>query len=163
MTDILQALTASSLFHELSKAQCQAFVPLAHPQHVARGEYLFRLGQPAATLYVVRSGVVELTMPLSMRNGEQEVTVEEARAGDTVAWSALIAPYRFTMSARAGDDVELLGFSSSDLRAALAAKPDVGLSIMANLAQVIARRLQVTQVVWTRGLQRGVDVSLGAA
>ena len=163
MSDALQVIAASSLFHGLSMEQCQAFVPLARPHLVAKGEYLFRLGQLAPTLFIVRSGILELTMPLSMRGGEQEVAVEEARAGDTVAWSALIDPYRFTMSARAGSDVELLGFSPSDLRAALAAQPDIGLRILTNLAQVIARRLQVTQTMWTRELQRAVNVTFGSA
>ncbi|MDO8794144.1 MAG: cyclic nucleotide-binding domain-containing protein [Vicinamibacterales bacterium] len=163
MSDPLTVIVASSIFHGLSMEQCQAFVPIARPQHVAKGEYLFRLGQSAPTLFIIRSGVVELTMPLSMRGKDQEVTVEEARAGETVAWSALIAPYRFTMSARAGSDVELLGFSPPDLRAALAAQPDVGLRILNNLAQVIARRLQVTQTMWTRELQRTVNVTFGSA
>ena len=163
MSDVLQVIAASSLFHGLSMEECQAFVPLARPQLVAKGEYLFRLGQLAPTLFIVRSGLVELTMPLSMRGGDQDVAVEEARAGDTVAWSALIDPYRFTMSGRAGSDVELLGFSPSDLQAALAAQPDIGLRILTNLAQVIARRLQVTQTLWTRELQRAVNVTFGSA
>lgn len=163
MSDALQVIAASSLFHGLSMEQCQAFAPLARPQHVAKGEYLFRLGQSASTLFIVRSGVVELTMPLSMKGEDQEVAVEEAHAGETVAWSALIDPYRFTMSARAGSDVELLGFSPPDLRAALAVQPDVGLRILTNLAQVIARRLQVTQTMWTRELQRAVNATFGSA
>ena len=67
-----------------------------------------KLGDEAAVLFVVRSGAVELTMPLSVRGADHEldVVVGEASQGETVAWSALIEPHRCTMSARAGSDVE---------------------------------------------------------
>ena len=161
MKDASQTIAEASLFRGLSSEQCQAFVSLAREQRAAKGDYLFHLGETAGTLFIIRSGVVQLTMPLAMKGGDREVVVQEAHAGETVAWSALIEPHRLVMSARAGTDVELLGFSGRELLAALDAKPVVGMRIMTNLAQVIARRLQVTQTMWTRELQRAVNVTFG--
>jgi CRP-like cAMP-binding protein len=155
------ALARSSLFSGLSVAQCEPFVPVACERRVSKGDYLFRLGEPAEALFIIRSGIVHLTMPLSMNGTEREVVVQEASAGETVAWSALIEPHRFTMSARAGSDVELLGFSTRVLQAALRANPDAGVQIVTNLATVIARRLQVMHAMWTRDLQRAVDETFG--
>lgn len=155
------AVAASSLFRGLMPDQCEPFGPLAGEQSVSKGGYLFRLGEPAARLLVIRRGTVELTMPLSLKGGDRDVVVEEARAGETIAWSALIEPYRFTMSARAGTDVELLAFSRHALQRAMEAHPDAGLQILANLARVIVRRLQVMQTMWTRELQRTVNVTFG--
>lgn len=159
--DTLGAMLSSSLFRGLTAEQCESFVPLARAQSISKGDYLFRLGQPAGTLFIIRSGVVQLTMPLSVKGGDREVVVQEARAGETIAWSALIEPYRYTMSARAGTEVELIGFSPRELQVALEAKPEVGLRILTNLAQVIARRLQVMHTMRTRELQRAVNVTFG--
>lgn len=154
-------VAASSLFRGLTAAQCNPFVALATVQTVPKGDYLFRLGHQAGALFVIRSGVVQLTMPLAMKSGDREVVVEEAHPGDTVAWSALIEPYRCTMSARAGTDVELLVFPPRALEAALGANSDAGLRVLTNLAKVIARRLQVTHAMWTRELQRVVIETIG--
>ncbi len=106
---------------------------------------------------MVGEGLVELTMPLAIPGGDREVVVGIVRAGETLAWSALIEPHRFTMSARAGTDVELHGFARADLQAALRTHPEAGLRVLENLAKVVGRRLQVVQTLWTRSLQRSVN------
>lgn len=159
--DRLHAIAGASLFRGLTTEQCASLAPLAGDKAFSKGDSLFRLGQPAGELFIIRSGVVQLTIPLSMRGGEREVVVEEAQAGETVAWSALVEPYRFTMSARAGTDVELLAFSPRELLAALDARPEIAQRVLTNLAQVIARRLHVTQAMWTRELQHAVSMTFG--
>lgn len=157
MSDARGELAAAQLFAGLTAEQRAPFAPLARPSRAARGQRLFSMGEPAGVLYVVADGVVELTMPLAVSGGEHEVVVGVARAGETVAWSALIEPHRYTMSARAGTDVELVGFARADLQEALRGHPETGLRVLENLAQVVGRRLQVVQVLWTRALQRSVN------
>ena len=156
----LQAIEGARLFRGLTAGQCAPFAPLAREQRFAKGETLFKLGDEASVLFVVRSGVVELTMPLSVHGAEQELVVGEAHPGETVAWSALIEPHRCTMSARAGSDVELLGFARADLQGALRADPETGMQVLTNLGMVVGRRLQVMQALWTRELQRSVNLTL---
>jgi CRP-like cAMP-binding protein len=155
----LDAMVASTLFQGLSAADCLPFVETASARRLSKGDDLFRLGQPADSLFIVRSGVVHLTMPLTIRGGKHEVVVQDAGPGDTIAWSALIAPRRFTMSARVDDDTELLAFAADRLRAAFDANPRAGLQIMTNVATVIAQRLQVMHTMCARGLQRAVNES----
>ncbi len=159
--DARDPVATSTLFAGLTPEERALFVPLATPRGVPRGEYLFRLGDRAGALFVVRSGIVDLTMPLVMRSGDREVVVEEAHAGDTVGWSALIEPYRCTMSARAGTDAELLAFDPDALKSALRTHADEGLQVVSNIAKVIAHRLQVTHTMWTRELQRTVFETFG--
>lgn len=161
MTSTSHTLAASALFRGLSAEQCEPFVALVSEQHLAPGQILFQLGQPADALFIVRDGVVDLTMPLSMQGRDRDVVVQEAGTGETVAWSALIEPYRFTMNARARTEVELLAFSPRAFRVAVARHPDAGVWIMTNLAKVIARRLQVMHAMWTRELQRTVHETFG--
>ena len=159
--DRLEAIRQSTLFTGIEPAQCKVFLAIIHEQEAKPGEYLFRLGDPARMLYIIRSGTVHLTMPIAMNGTVKEVVVQEARAGETVAWSALVAPFRFTMSGRAGTDVELIAFSTRELQAAIEAYPDAGVRVVTNLAAVIARRLQVMHAMWTRELQRTINVTFG--
>ena len=159
--EILDALERSTLFHGVTAAECEAFLPLVTERSARRDEYLFRLGSPAEALFIIRHGIVHLTMPLAMNGTVREVVVQEAEQGDTIAWSAFIEPYRFTMSARAGTDVELLAISTRDLQAALQAYPEAGVRVVTNLARVIAKRLQVMHAMWTREVQRAVNVTFG--
>lgn len=157
----LDAIIGSTLFRGLPAAACQPFVSIACPRRLNKGDYLFRLGEPANTLFIIRSGTVHLTMPLTVRANEREIVVQEAGIGETLAWSALIEPCRFTMSARGGSDIDLLAFATRDMRAAFAANPDAGLQVMTNLATVIAQRLQVMHAICTRDLQRAVQETFG--
>ena len=159
--DALDTIATSTLFRGLVRNQCASFVPVARERQVPQGEYLFRLGQEARALFIVRSGVVELTVPLAMNGRERDVVMEQARAGETVAWSALIEPYRFTMSGRTATDVGLLEFARTDLQAMLALNPEAGVRIMTNLAKVVGRRLHVVQAMWNRELQRTVTETFG--
>lgn len=155
--DTASAIASSALFSGLTAEQCAPFALIAHERHVTAGDYVFRLGEGADTLFVIRAGTVELTLPLKMTGDDRDVIVEEAGQGDTIAWSALIEPHRFTMSARAGTDAELLAFARRDLQTMLAARPDAGVRIMTNLARVIGRRLHLVQTMWHRELQRTVS------
>lgn len=48
-----------------------------------------------------------------------------------------------------------------ELQVALEARPEVGLRILTNLAQVIARACRLMHTMRTRGLQRAVNVTVG--
>lgn len=159
--DTLQALAASDLFQGVPPNRVEPFVALARPERVRTGNYIFRLGDRAERLFIIRRGVVHLTMPIEMHGNEREVVVQEAHERETVGWSALVEPYRFTMTASTGSDVDLIAFSTRELQTVVEACPDAGLRIMANLAAVIATRLQVMHAMWTRELQRAVSETFG--
>lgn len=154
--DTAAVFAASTLFRGLTPEQCAPFVPIAREHRVAAREYIFRLGEEAELLFVVRRGTVELTLPLKLTGEDRDVVVEEAREGDTIAWSALIEPHRFTMGGRGQGDVELLGFARRDLQTLVVALPDAGVRIMTNLSRVMGHRLHLVQTMWHRELQRTV-------
>lgn len=126
---------------------------------VASGQTLFALGQPADSLYVVERGQMLLTLPMSVRGHEQSIVVEERAARQAVGWSALIPPHRFTLSATAAVDTDLLVFDRAALLGHFAAHPEVGCVFMRNLAALVGQRLQVLQAMWLREMQRVVAMS----
>ena len=125
---------------------------------LSSGAELFHLGQDAEALFLLQRGRIRLTLPMQVRGHEENILVEERVPGDTIGWSALIAPYRFTLTAIAPLETEVLTLSREALRAHFAGHPSVGQAVALNLAEVIGQRLQLFQTMWLREMQRTVEL-----
>ena len=84
--------------------------------------------------------------------------MEERVPGQTVGWSALIPPYRFTLTATAPLETEVIAFSRDVMRDYFAAHPSFGYAVALNLAAVIGQRLQLFQTMWLREMQRAIEL-----
>ena len=153
MTDILP-----DLFKGLTPEEALQTLAFGSRMTVASGAELFRLGDPADRIYVIERGRVHLTLPMEVRGREENILVEERNPGQTVGWSALIPPFRFTLTAAAPLETELIAFSRKALREHFAAHPAVGYAVSINLAAVIGQRLQLFQTMWLREMQRTVEL-----
>jgi len=125
---------------------------------VPSGASLFRLGDPAECLFLTESGRIRLTLPMQVRGREEDVLIEEKLPGQTVGWSALIPPYRFTLTATAALETEVIALSREALRSYFESEPSAGYKIGLNLAIVVGRRLQLVQAMWLREVQRTVEL-----
>lgn len=142
----------------LSEEEAASLLALGTTTAVARGELLFRLGAVADALYVVERGRIVLTLPLHIRDGEEQVVVEEKQPGDTLGWSGLVAPHRFTLNATAAVDSQVRLFPRAVLLEHFRTHPSVGCRVMQSVAAVIGHRLQVFQTMWLREMQRAVEL-----
>ena len=148
----------SDLVKDLAEADAAEVLALGVRGRIESGGELFRLGAEAASLYVIERGRISLTLPLQVQGREEDILVEERLPGQTVGWSALIPPHRFTLKATAQLETEVLAFSRDALLAHFAAHPLVGYVITHNLASVVGQRLQVFQAMWLREMQRVVEL-----
>lgn len=123
----------------------------------ARSE-LFRMGDAADRLFIIDRGRIRLTLPMQVRGQEEAVQVEESVPGQIVGWSALIPPYRFTLTASAPLETELIALSRDSLRGYFEKNPSIGYTVSLNLAAVIGRRLQLFQTMWLREMQRNLEL-----
>lgn len=155
--DRLQVLRSSELLDGISEEQCRGLDASAVASSFSPGEAIFRLGEEASSLYVVASGGVELTFPLAIMGEMKEVRFQTLGAGQALAWSALVAPHKLTVNARAAQASVLLGFSRETLGQAFTRDPVLGLRVMSNLARVIGFRLHELQALWVREVQRNVS------
>lgn len=147
--ELLQGLSPQQLDRVLARSKTMA---------AASGQVLFQLGEPATQVFLIKSGVVALSLPLQIQSAERNVSVREQGPGETVGWSALVAPERYTLSARAVTDSELLTLTSAQLRELFVEDQSIGFCITRNLAELVALRLHKLQAMWLRELQRGLDV-----
>jgi CRP-like cAMP-binding protein len=145
------------LLKTLTPAEAAEVLSLGSRVQLASGAELFSLGAPADHLYLVDRGRISLTLPMQVQGREQDVQVEERLPGQTVGWSGLIPPYRFTLKATALLETEVVALSRSSLLEHFARNPYVGYAITRNLAAVIGQRLQVFQAMWLREMQRTVE------
>jgi len=153
----LETLKNAELFGGLSEEQRRAVAALAGERRAAAGETLFRLGESAEALYVIRRGRADLTFPLQVMGETREVRFQSLEAGRTLAWSALVPPHRLTLSASATTDLELLVMERRRILALLDEQPPIGQVVMSNLAGVVAARFHELLALWVREVQRNVS------
>ena len=122
---------------------------------------LFELGGAADHLYVIDRGRVNLTLPMQVFGHEEDILVEERLAGQTLGWSALIPPHRFTLKATAQIDTELLAFRAGRCSTTSPPTRAVGYAVVGNVAATVGQRLQVFQAMWLREMKRVLELSRG--
>jgi len=146
------------LLKDLSPEDAKGVLALGKRLLLSSGSELFHLGEDAVALHVIQRGRLKLTLPMQVRGHDEQVLVEERIPGQTVGWSALIPPYRFTMTATAPLETEVITLSREALLAHFAEHPGVAQTISLNLASVIGQRLQLFQAMWLREMQRTVEL-----
>jgi CRP/FNR family transcriptional regulator len=144
------------LFDGLPPDEVDGLLSLASPIALHEGEELFGLGDEANRIFLVVSGQVRLTLPLSVGERQVDVMVGERMPGHMVGWSGLIPPHRFTFKAVAVPDTELLVLARPPLLAFFNEKPHVGYLVYSNLARIVGQRLQLFQTMWVREMQHVV-------
>jgi len=141
------------IFHNILDHDVANLCAQGHTVTFDAGHVLFERGQDAEDLMILREGVVELLFPIMILGVTREVTMETKQAGAVVAWSSLVSPYHFTLSARCTSDCRLVTFDRYTLYSFFEDDPHTGYLFMRNLAGVIGRRLQAMQTIWMHDLQ----------
>ncbi len=105
-------------------------------------DVIFRAGTPADTFYLVRSGVVELTV--DAYSGFPQV-IQLINEGSVLGWSWLFAPYVWKFDAVAATPVRTIAIDAAALRDHFVEDPASGFRVMARVAAVMNERLDATR------------------
>lgn len=143
MQSVGDLLTSHPFFAGLDERLVRRLDRCSHNVHFRRGEYLFREGEDADRLLVLRRGRVALDVNVPGR-GEQVVSTVEA--GDVVGWSWFVPPYTWFFDARAVTDVSAVSVDASCLRDKCETDPVLGYMLMKRIAQVMYQRLQAARL-----------------
>ena len=145
MIDTIFPLRDCELLRKLNDAELSSIAIICTKTRMAEGDPLFQEGQAADHIYIVTNGRIALQKSLGdhrKKTQRGEATIAFCRPDEVVGWSALVEPYRYTLSATAWEPTQLLSIKASLLRRAMELNPDVGFRIMRSLSEVMARRLQ---------------------
>ena len=146
------------LMNGLPPDEAERVIALGSRVTLPSGAVLFHLGAEADGVFLIERGRIVLTLPMQIGGREQDILVDERLPGQTVGWSGLIPPHRFTLKATAPLETEVRALSRASLLGHFAAHPDVGYAVMRNLASVVGQRLQVFQTMWLREMQRVIEL-----
>ena len=146
-------MSRSALFEGIAFSDIEALCSQERNLTFKAGDRLFERGEEARGLMILKEGLVELFIPIEIIGVTRDVPVETKQAGDVVAWSALVAPYRFTLGARCASDCVLAVLGREALEEFFSDHLLAGYLFMRNLSRVIGGRLQSMQTMWLRDLQ----------
>jgi CRP-like cAMP-binding protein len=132
-------LPSCYLFQKLSAPQLEALAAITFEEQYQKGQWLFQKDQEADKLYLVKKGAVELLIKVQ---DTIEIPIAIMRPNNgCVGISALVDPFRYTLSARCTEDSTLLIIKREDLQALMCKDHELGCVMMNNLAQKLLARL----------------------
>jgi CRP-like cAMP-binding protein len=138
---LVEFLKHVSLFEGLAPRELVRVARIVHEREYADGEYVCEEGRPAAALFVVRRGVVEVVRQ-GAEGQEVPVALLEPPGSFEEAAAIGVAVIRW-FSVRARGPVSLLALGKSDLDALTLNFPVLANKILIRLAQIMAIRLQM--------------------
>jgi CRP/FNR family cyclic AMP-dependent transcriptional regulator len=122
---------------------------------LGEGETLFRAGDPGESLYLVRSGEVELSI---QDNVGQKITLDNAGPGDFFGEIALLDEEARTATAVALAETELIELDRGDLLLLFGQKPDAALHMLAAMGRMTRKADALLRQRVSRNLNEEVEV-----
>jgi NTE family protein len=141
------------LFAELSLQLREQIAALAKSVSLARGDWLFRVGDTADAVYVVRLGHIEV-----LSDGATPATLNTLTRGAVLGELALLSDSVRSASIRALRDSELLRIDRDSFHALLGSMPELAIG----LTRTLSRQLQASRAIPVARRPRPVTVALYA-
>ncbi len=135
--ETMELLTEVPIFSLLDNQERAALMKLMRPRPLAAGEVLFRTGDVADSLYVIRSGVVDVF--IDTYEGER-LKLLELEAGDVVGEVSFLDGGPRAGTAVGQKDCDLLEFDRSELFEFVKCHPHAALDLLT----VMGKRLRST-------------------
>ena len=124
------------LFEGIPSHVIDEIAHLAGKESFPAEHVLFREGEFAESLYILKDGQVAITI-----QGKTPVTFPIDEPGSAFGWSALVEPRRYTATAEFTMDSQVIKIDGERLLRVFENHPLDGLTIMRRVAGVISRRL----------------------
>lgn len=146
MIDHIKQLQRSNLFGELTEDELCVLAPFCSDFVAIEDAMIFTEGRQASYLYVLTEGKIALQKHIRVPHARhsRRTTITLCYPGDTVGWSALVDPYRYTLSGVAWESSRLIRIEARMLRKALNTYPEMGYKVMTALSFIMSRRLRQT-------------------
>jgi CRP-like cAMP-binding protein len=141
-----ESLKALPLFRGLTDADMEIIVSMMDEIVVPQGNLLFKQGAMATSLYVVRSGSIEVAQ--ADADGREQV-VATVGAGDCLGEMALVRQTTRSGSARAKETASILVLKADKLETLASRQPQAWGRLQKNIASILADRLEaISRELW---------------
>ena len=132
-------LSRTRFFGQLTAKQLERVAALSEWQQYAEGQKVYRIGEPAAAVYVLVQGMVSLTINFGDRNASAGDIV---RRGELFGWAALTPNCNLRIAtASCLTSCSLLAVDGTGLVGLMEQDHTVGYRLMTQLSQLISGTL----------------------
>ena len=135
-------LSSCYLFQGLSESQLDHIHKIGSEAVIKAGQWLFREGETAEQMYVLKDGAVELLT--TVEEVELPITIVR-KSGNCFGTSTMVPPHQYSLSARCAEDGTLLRIQKTDLEQLIKEDCELGNTLLANLAKHFLDRLKETR------------------
>jgi CRP/FNR family cyclic AMP-dependent transcriptional regulator len=146
-------LTTVELFEHLGEDDRRRLADAIDLRRLAPGEVLFHAGEPGESLYIVRSGEIELFV---RDNAGQKIPLTIACANQIFGELALLDRGPRTATALALDDTELLELDREDLLLLFRKTPDAALRLLAGMGHMTRKADELIRTRVSRNVNEEV-------
>jgi len=134
-----RSLKKQKLISELADEHIEFLAGCTKNVRYQEGEYLFREGDEADWLYIVRKGKVSLEIQDPARG---VIVVETLHSGELIGWATIFPPYRWHLDARAARDTLVFAVDGKCLRSKLDEDHSFGSAFTRMMLREVHRRLE---------------------
>jgi CRP/FNR family transcriptional regulator len=130
------------LFDELPAPERAALVAAASRTLYPKGAAIFREGEPAAQMFLVKAGRVKLS---KLTAAGTDLTLDYRKAGDFLGETVLHTDAEYPLTATCTEDTITCGFTKAGFEALVLRHPNIGLQVIRNLSKrmgILAERVQ---------------------
>jgi CRP/FNR family cyclic AMP-dependent transcriptional regulator len=151
------ALEDMEFFKLLGEEDRRALAEVVDLIRLKDSETLFRAGDPGESLFLVRSGEVELYV---RDNAGQKIILDIVRPGDFFGEIALLDAGARTATAVSVADSELIELDRDDLLLLFGKKPDAALSMLAAMGRMTRKADELLRTRVSRNVNEEVEENL---
>lgn len=143
MKTIADELLAHPFFAELDDDTVRLIAGCGHNEVYARDSVMAAEGSAANEFFVIRRGRVAIQLHAAPTGTELLQTLD---AGDVLGWSWLFPPCRWTVEARAVQEVHAIKLDGACLRSKCDSNPALGYELMKRFSRIMTQRLEATRL-----------------
>lgn len=144
---MIDVLKDCRVFKGCSSEELAAITKICERVTYDSGERIFEAGQPAAYLYIVTAGSVELRFKVTHYHAATEVALNREVQGNAFGWSALVEPFTYTLSAEVTQNSGLVRIKANDIKRLCTDNNHLGHTVMRNIAEIIGERFVAVRKV----------------
>ena len=152
----MELLSKFPIFEGMEKEELQDIAKICKLKRFEKGSEVFKAGDLAESLFLVNKGKVELRFKVSYQNASTEISLDIVSPGEALGWSALTPPFKYTLSAFAVEETEVLEIKERDIKRICQEKSHLEYVLMNNLAKIIGQRFSALPGILIQEIQQNL-------
>jgi CRP-like cAMP-binding protein len=132
----IEHIKNAEIFSGLTDEELKKILPICQEEALPKDTVIWKAGDIADRIYILQTGKARINL-----RGKNIIEIMEP--GKILGWSAFVKYNKYyTATAECAEDSTFIRIQASDIMALFRENHSLGLKVMDNLADVIARRLE---------------------